>query len=82
VEVYNPAADTWIKKADMLTGRSSLSTSMVNGYIYAIGGAPRLAGDAIPALSDVEAYDTGFRPTKSINMKEKLPTMWGRMKAE
>jgi hypothetical protein len=30
--------DTWTKKADMPTARWSLSTSVVNGKIYAIGG--------------------------------------------
>ena len=32
-----------------------------------------------PALSIVEAYDTGFR---AVEAEGKLPTMWGRMKAE
>jgi hypothetical protein len=58
-----------------------LSTSVVNGYIYAIGGglntpAPQFP---FPAFSIVEAYDTGFR---SLDAKGKLPTTWGRMKAE
>jgi len=29
---------TWVKKADMLVARSGLSTSVVNGKIYALGG--------------------------------------------
>ena len=83
VEVYDPATDTWTKKADMLTARCGLSTSMVNGYIYAIGGASRLTapGFPIPAFSIVEAYDTGFAPS-NIEAKGKLPTTWGRIKAE
>ena len=39
VEEYNPATDTWTKKVDMPTPRYILSTSVVNGKIYAIGGA-------------------------------------------
>ena len=39
VEEYNPATDTWTKKADMPTARGWLSTSAVNGKIYAIGGS-------------------------------------------
>jgi len=38
VEEYNPATDTWTKKADMPTARRLLSTSVVDGKIYAIGG--------------------------------------------
>jgi len=81
VEVYEPVTDIWTKKADMLTARCNLSTSIVNGYIYAIGGAlnfpaPRFP---LPAFSIVEAYDTGFR---AVDSEGKLPTTWGRMKAE
>jgi N-acetylneuraminic acid mutarotase len=51
VEEYDPATDTWTRKADMPTARYCLSTSEVNGYIYAIGGSG--------AMAVVEAYDTG-----------------------
>jgi len=53
----------------------------VNGYIYAIGGGPKTPAPAFPfpALSIVEAYDTGFR---AVEAEGKLPTTWGRMKAE
>ena len=79
VEEYDPTTDTWTKKADMLTARCALSTNVVNGYIYAIGGAPNLPAPQfpIPALSIVEAYDTGFR---AVEPEGKLPTTWGRMK--
>jgi len=33
------AEDTWTRKADMPTARLGLSTSVVDGKIYAIGGA-------------------------------------------
>jgi RNA polymerase sigma factor (sigma-70 family) len=81
VEVYEPATNTWGKKADILTVRTCLSTSIVNGHIYAIGGAPSFPPDKLPlpAVSIVEAYDTGFR---AVGTEGKLPTTWGRMKAE
>jgi RNA polymerase sigma factor (sigma-70 family) len=43
----------WIKKADMPTARYCLSTSVVNGKIYAIGGSP----DALGMISTIEEYD-------------------------
>ena len=81
VEVYEPATGIWTKKADMLTARMCLSTSVVNGYIYAIGGGPKTPAPQFPfpAVSIVEAYDTGFR---AVEPEGKLPTTWGRMKAE
>jgi N-acetylneuraminic acid mutarotase len=44
--------DKWTKKADMPTARDSLSTSVVGGKIYAIGGWPPDAG-----IKTVEEYD-------------------------
>ena len=52
VEVYDPATDTWKKKADMPTARGWFSTSVVNGKIYAIGGG---VGGLV--FSTVEVYD-------------------------
>ena len=52
VEEYDPATDTWTPKADMPTARTYLSTSVVNGRVYAIGGQD----DGI-LFSTVEAYD-------------------------
>ena len=49
VEEYDPTTDTWTQKADMLTMRHSLSTSVVRGKIYAIGGWG--------GMSTVEEYD-------------------------
>jgi hypothetical protein len=57
VEEYDPATDTWTRKADMPTARDSLSTSVVNGKIYAIGGA--MSGDGV-SLSIIEEYDPAF----------------------
>ena len=44
--------NTWAKKADMPTGRNGLSTAVVEGKIYAIGG-----WDGSQILSTVETYD-------------------------
>ena len=52
VEVYDPATDTWTRKTDMPTQRMGLSTSVVDGAIYAIGGRDRNT-----TLTTVEAYD-------------------------
>ncbi len=52
VEEYDPATDTWTKKADMPTARWTQSISVVNGKIYVIGGAYRQVPFAV-----VEEYD-------------------------
>ena len=58
VEEYNPAMDKWTKKSDMPTPRCQLSTSVANGYIYAIGGVvDRSTWNS--GISTVEEYDTG-----------------------
>jgi RNA polymerase sigma factor (sigma-70 family) len=51
VEAYDPKTDTWTKKADMPTPRAGLTTSVVDGIIYAI------AGWWNSSVSAVEAYD-------------------------
>ncbi|UCG88145.1 MAG: hypothetical protein JSW71_06275 [Gemmatimonadota bacterium] len=38
VEVYDPETDTWIQEVDMPTARGWLSSSVVDGKLYAIGG--------------------------------------------
>ena len=53
VEAYNPAINTWAKVADMPTVRARLSTTTLNGKIYAIGGGKYWPADA---LATVEAY--------------------------
>ena len=66
---------TWTNKSDMSIKRYQLSTSAVNGYIYAIGGTN---GGGV-FFSTVEVYDTGFRE-ESVEAKGKLPTTWGQKK--
>jgi N-acetylneuraminic acid mutarotase len=64
VEEYDPATDKWTAKADMPTARSSLSTSVVNGKIYAIGGYSFGI-----RVSTVEEYDpVTDKWTKKANM--------------
>ena len=68
----NPQAEggTWTKKADMLTSRFVLSTSVVNGKIYAIGG--QIPGGA--RVSTVEEYDPF---TDTWTKKADMPTARG-----
>jgi N-acetylneuraminic acid mutarotase len=67
VEQYDPSTDTWTKKADIPTARSWLSTSVVGGKIYAIGGSQ--AGFNV--LSTVQEYDPVSDTWKS---KARMPT--------
>ena len=72
VEIYDPVTDTWTKGADMPTPRVSLSTSLVNGKIYAIGGGVYV-GSALRAISPapVEEYDP---TTDTWTEKADMPT--------
>jgi RNA polymerase sigma factor (sigma-70 family) len=61
----------WVKKADMPTGRDNLSTSVVNGKIYAIGGRSNDAQGNEVFIKTVEEYD----PVKDTWMKKAdMPT--------
>ena len=53
IEVYDPEKDSWVIKTAMPTPRVWLSTSVVDGKIYAIGGASVTK----EPLSTVEMYD-------------------------
>ena len=55
VEMYDPVTDTWTQKADMPTPRSYLSTSVMDGKIYAIGGMS--SSTEKWRLETVEVYD-------------------------
>ena len=55
VEMYDPSTDTWTQKADMPTPRSYLSTSVMDGKIYAIGGTS-ITNEQY-RLETVEIYD-------------------------
>ena len=58
VEMYDPATDTWTQKADMPTPRET-STCVVDGKIYAIGGAAatNYKKNKPWRLATVEVYD-------------------------
>jgi hypothetical protein len=81
VDIYHPETDTWAAGVDLLTPRAALTTSAVDGVIYAIGG-----GDAMNIVphpkGPVEAFDTGFREPKSVNAAGKLSTIWGKIKQD
>jgi hypothetical protein len=66
--------DTWTTKADMPTARFCLSTSVVDGKIYAIGGDLR-GGGTPNSTSTVEEYDpvTNTWTTKA----DMLTARWG-----
>ena len=55
VEAYDSVTDTWEKRSDMPTVRGWLSTGVVDGFIYAIGGTSNWP----TPISTVEAYNTG-----------------------
>jgi hypothetical protein len=55
VEAYDPATDTWTRKADVPTARCSHSASLVDGRIYAIGGF--LNPSSWASTAAVEVYD-------------------------
>jgi N-acetylneuraminic acid mutarotase len=67
VEEYHPATDTWMRKADMPTARSALSVSVVDGKIYAIGGAEGIGAP----LQTMEEYDPA---TDTWTNKADMPT--------
>lgn len=56
VEAYDPATDTWTRKADMPRVNELLSTSVMGGKIYAIGGQ-REEGAFRDVYPTVDMYD-------------------------
>jgi len=56
VQVYDPAADSWVTKNPMPTARSGLNTAHLNGIIYAAGGEVQ-TGNYLAAFRAFEAYD-------------------------
>ena len=57
VETYDPATDTWAKRAKMPTKRDGFGAEVVRETIYAVGGSgwPH-DGQGGPALATIEAY--------------------------
>lgn len=66
VEAYDPATDSWTVKASMPTPRSMLGVGVVNGIIYAVGGASGAQQYRI-----VEAYNPA---TDSWTKKSDMPS--------
>ena len=67
-EELDPAANVWVQKADMPTGRYVLApkSAAVGGKIYVMGGEGKAQG-----LTVVEAYDPA---TDTWEQKQKMPT--------
>ena len=57
VAVYDPASDTWTKKADMPTARWSPASGVINGKIFVMGGTVAPGGEGRQNLKTVEVYD-------------------------
>jgi N-acetylneuraminic acid mutarotase len=72
VQAYDPATDTWTTKAPMTTARGFLSTCVMEGKIYAIGGCLNAYDSS--DLSSMEAYDPAtdtWRIMPSMQVKRK-----------
>jgi N-acetylneuraminic acid mutarotase len=59
VEVYNPATDTWQKSQSLIHARDGLTTAVVDGEIYAMGGTgwPQIPAHPGPFLASVEVFN-------------------------
>jgi len=68
--IYDPVEDRWSEGASMPTGRIFLDTVVVDGLLYAIGGATQGVEHA-PGLAVVEAYDPR---TDTWTRKADMPT--------
>jgi len=69
LEVYDPATDTWTRRADMMTPRAGAAAVTVDGKIYVIGGVFGNLHNA--PLSIVEVYDP---ITDTWTRKANMPT--------
>ena len=70
-EAYDPSTNTWSTKAPMPTARNHLSSAVVDGKLYAIGG--RTSGPS-GNLNANEAYDPS---TNTWSTKAPMPTARG-----
>jgi N-acetylneuraminic acid mutarotase len=71
VHEYDPATDTWTRKADMPTARWGLSAAVVDEKIYVLGGYTVFGGAALTVL---EIYDPA---TDTWETKAAMPTPRG-----
>ena len=73
VEEYDPATDTWTRKADMPTARLHLTSAVVDGKIYVFGGGPEWP---VP-LAATEVYDPAIDSwTRKADMPTERIAMW------
>lgn len=78
VEEYDPATDTWTKKTAMPSRGTDVSSGVVNGRIYVIGGWP---GGGIREW--VEEYTPeGWPFPSAVSPQGKLVTTWGTIRQE
>ncbi len=56
VEAYDPATDAWTEKSDMPVKMAAISTSVVDGKIYVIGGYDKSKGKGYDTVYE---YDRG-----------------------
>ena len=70
VEVYDPATDTWAKRADMPTRRDAVEAAVIRDTLYAIGGSGwPPGGGGGPFLGTIEVYEPRInRWTKRADM--------------
>jgi N-acetylneuraminic acid mutarotase len=71
VHEYDPATDTWTRKADMPTARWGLTAAVVGDKIYALGG---YTAYGVASLSVLEVYDPA---TDTWDSKAAMPTPRG-----
>ena len=78
VEEYDPKTDTWTKKTDMPTLGTDVSSGVVNGRIYVIGG---WLGVGAAIREWVEEYTPeGWPFPSAVSPQGKLIATWGEIK--
>jgi RNA polymerase sigma factor (sigma-70 family) len=77
VEEYDPETDTWVGRADMSGIRLGLSTTVIDGKIYAVGGATTQPDHV---LATIEEYTPPG--TTSVSPQNKLPTKLVTVKSD
>jgi hypothetical protein len=79
-EVYDPATNTWTRRADMPTPRNHAAVGVVDGRIYMIGG--RSGSVFIPNATNVDIVEE-YDPAKDLwTLRQPMPTprsasVWG-----
>ncbi len=69
VEAYDPATDTWTTKAPMPSARMGMATAVINGILYAAGGAT--ANSISAFIATLEAYNPA---TDTWTVQAPMPT--------